>query len=106
VGEPAVLHLPRIRRVRTQGAASGIDPRVLVDSSREFTGAHEAQSTGGRMNQPRLPFARQKPTVLSKRKSWDLANLESARLILENPDRYAGIQVEWAERIVRKSEAQ
>jgi hypothetical protein len=57
------------------------------------------------MNQQRL-FKREKPTVLSKRKEADTGNLESARIILENRDRYAGIQVEWAERIVRKSEAQ
>lgn len=58
------------------------------------------------MNQQRLPIRAQKPTVLSKRKEADTGNLESARIILENRDRYAGIQVEWAERIVRKSEAQ
>ena len=55
------------------------------------------------MNQQRLPIKRDKPTVLSKRKEVDADNLKAARIILANTQRYAGIQVEWAEAIVNKA---
>jgi hypothetical protein len=49
-------------------------------------------------------FKRDKPTVLSKRKEAAAGNLAAARIILADRERYAGLQVEWAEAILKKAE--
>lgn len=54
------------------------------------------------MNQMRLPIKREKPSVLSKRKYADSVNIEAARIILADRARYSGLQVEWAEAVMRK----
>ena len=57
------------------------------------------------MKQQRLSLKPEKATVLSKRKDADAGNLAAARVILANPERYAGIQVEWAEMVLKKQES-
>jgi hypothetical protein len=53
------------------------------------------------MGQQRLPL-KQKPTLPAQRKAMEDANLGTARIILERPEMYAGLQVDWAREIVRK----
>ena len=53
------------------------------------------------MKQQGLPLKRNKP-LPAQQKAADDANLGTAKMILERPDKYAGLQVEWAESIVRK----
>ncbi|MES2393499.1 MAG: hypothetical protein V4555_17820 [Acidobacteriota bacterium] len=53
--------------------------------------------------QQRLPFKREKPPLPAQRKAQDEANLITARIILEKPQFYAGLQVEWANRIIAKA---
>jgi hypothetical protein len=55
------------------------------------------------VNQQRLPLKREKPTVLSKRNEADASNLKSARIILADRAKYSGIQVEWAEAVIKKA---
>jgi len=54
------------------------------------------------VKQQRLPLKREKPALPAQQKSANEANLGTAKIILERPDKYAGLQVEWAESIVRK----
>jgi len=54
--------------------------------------------------QLKLPTARrEKPTVLSKRNQAESENLELARIILADP-KSEGLQREWAERELAKTE--
>jgi hypothetical protein len=57
----------------------------------------------GGMNQLRLPIKRDKPTLPAQGKQADAGNLEAARIILSDRVKYAGIQVEWAERVMQRS---
>lgn len=54
------------------------------------------------MKQQRLPSA--KPTMARKQAAQQSSNVVLARIILAEKQRYAGLQVEWAERILAKAE--
>lgn len=52
--------------------------------------------------QLRLPVQRDRTTIAAKRDAADEANIRCARIILERPEYYAGLQVEWARAVVEK----
>ena len=41
-----------------------------------------------------------KPTVKSKQAAYDAGNLEAARIIAADPDKYPGVMQEWAQMIL------
>lgn len=52
-------------------------------------------------------FRREKPTLPAKQKAAQAGQLEAARIILADPERYSGLQASWARCVVEKaSEAQ
>lgn len=55
------------------------------------------------MKQGRL-FKREKPTLLAKGKEADSSNVALARVILSDPVKYAGLQVERAKRVIAKAD--
>jgi hypothetical protein len=64
-------------------------------------GSASGEAKGVRVNQQRL-FKREKPNLLKQAAKAESSNVVLARVILASPDRYAGLQLQWAERVLAK----